>query len=71
MTVLIWMDRYTIDTLPFLDFLLIQAVQHLLHGVDPIERVALAVDLRAAVLVISCDISVHGSLFRSDNVFVF
>lgn len=71
MTVLVWMDRSTIDTLPFLDFLLFQAVQHLLHGVDPIEGVALAVDLRATVLVIGCDVSVHGSLFRSDDVLVF
>ena len=71
MTVLIWMDRSTIDTLPFLDFLLLQAIQHLLHGVDPIERVALAVELRATVIFIFSDVSVHGSLFRSDDVFVF
>lgn len=70
-TILIWIYRSTIDTLPFLDFLWLEAVQHLLHRVDPIERIALAVNLRAAVLVISGDVSVHGTLFRSDDLFVF
>ena len=53
-----------IDTLPFLDLLLLGPAEELLHRILQVERVVVAVDVRAAVLVVGGNIAVDGTFLR-------
>jgi len=67
---LVQIQRSTVDTLPFLDLLLVATAEELLHRILQIDGFGVAAHVVGAVLVLGGDVAVHGGSFRLDEVVV-
>lgn len=59
-----------VHTLPLLDLLLLRPTEELLHRVLEVERVVVAAEVGAAVLVVRGDVTVDGAFLGLDEVVV-